>query len=66
MNSIKPVEDKMETIPQIIRGNSMKWGDRTAMCMKRFGIWQKFTWQEYYERVKYFALGLIILRPATG
>jgi long-chain acyl-CoA synthetase len=55
-----------ETIPQIIRSNSLKWDKRTAMCMKRFGIWQRFTWQEYYEQVKYFSLGLTSLGLQSG
>ena len=36
------------------------------MCMKRFGIWQKFTWKEYYDQVKYFSLGLISLGLQPG
>jgi long-chain acyl-CoA synthetase len=28
------------------------------MRHKDFGIWQEFTWKEYYEKVKLFALGL--------
>ena len=50
-----------ETIPQIIRGNQEKWGSGIAMCMKNRGIWQRYSWQEYYEKVKYFSLGLIDL-----
>ncbi|MDD5702083.1 MAG: AMP-binding protein [Dehalococcoidales bacterium] len=57
---------KIETIPQIIRSNSLKWGNRTAMCVKRFGIWQRYTWNEYYERIKYFSLGLISLGLQRG
>jgi long-chain acyl-CoA synthetase len=56
----------VETIPQLIRHNSLKWGDKTAMCMKRFGIWQKFTWNEYYDRVKYFSLGMVSLGLERG
>ena len=56
----------METIPQIIRGNSLKWGSRTAMCMKRFGIWEKFTWRQYYDIVKHFSLGLVSLGMKPG
>src|ERR1039458_1629161 len=63
--SIAP-ELKVETIPQIIRSNSLKWGGQTAMCMKQFGIWQKFTWQDYYQQVKYFSLGLISLGLQKG
>jgi long-chain acyl-CoA synthetase len=58
--------EKVETIPQIIRHNSRKWRDRTAMCMKRFGVWQRFTWQEYYDQVKYFSLGLVSLGLQRG
>ena len=57
---------KVETIPQIIRSNSLRWGSRTAMCMKRFGVWQKFSWREYYDQVKYCSLGLISLGLAKG
>ncbi|MBN2240698.1 MAG: AMP-binding protein [Dehalococcoidales bacterium] len=49
------------TIPQIIRANREKWGQRPAMAMKRFGVWQRFSWDEYYDYVKYFSLGLIKL-----
>jgi long-chain acyl-CoA synthetase len=57
---------KIETIPQIIRNNAEKWGSRTAFCMKRFGIWQRFTWNEYYDQVKYLSLGLISLGLQRG
>ncbi len=54
------------TIPQIIQGNHKKWGHRTAMCMKKFGIWQRYSWDDYYENVKYFSLGLISLGLEQG
>lgn len=50
-----------DTIPQIIKGNCEKWGSRVAMCMKNRGIWQRYTWRDYYEKVKYLSLGLISL-----
>ncbi|MFW6150289.1 MAG: AMP-binding protein [Chloroflexota bacterium] len=46
------------TIPQIIRQNCRRWPKRTAMCVKSFGIWQQYSWGEYYDRVKYLSLGL--------
>ena len=58
--------DKRDTIPQIIRSNSNKWGSLPAMSMKMFGIWQRYTWQNYYERVKFFSLGLISLGLEKG
>ena len=55
-----------ETIHQIIRSNYEKWGQQTAMCMKKFGVWQRYSWKDYYETVKYFSLGLISLGLEQG
>lgn len=55
-----------ETIPQILKSNYEKWGQRTAMCMKKFGIWQRYSWQEYYETVKCLSLGLTSLGLERG
>ena len=54
------------TIPQVIQGNYAKWGEWTAMCMKKFGIWQRYSWKDYYENVKYISLGLISLGLEQG
>ncbi len=54
------------TIPQIIKGNCEKWAPLTAMCMKKFGIWQRYSWKDYYENVKYFSLGLVSLGLKQG
>jgi long-chain acyl-CoA synthetase len=54
------------TIPQILENNYLKYGQQTAMCMKQFGIWQRYTWQDCYEKVKHFSLGLIILGLEPG
>jgi len=53
--------DSRDTIPKLIMSNHEKWGERIAMCMKSFGVWQRYSWKEYYEKVKYFSLGLISL-----
>ncbi|UCG10395.1 MAG: AMP-binding protein [Dehalococcoidia bacterium] len=53
--------EKCDTIPKLIQHNFGKWGDRPAMCMKQFGVWQRYSWQEYYQKVKHFSLGLISL-----
>jgi long-chain acyl-CoA synthetase len=58
--------EKQETIPQIIGVNRAKWASRTAMSMKSFGIWQRYTWDQYYQKVKYFSLGLISLGIKRG
>lgn len=58
--------EKWDTIPKLIQRNHERWPDRPAMCMKKFGIWQKYSWQEYYEKVKNFSLGLISLGLKAG
>src|SRR4030043_1039578 len=57
-----------ETIPQLIKSNCENWGQRTAMSRKRRGIWQRYSWEDCYEKVKYFSLGLISLgfKPGDG
>lgn len=49
------------TIPQLIQENYLKWGNQTAMCVKKRGIWHKYSWSDYFNRVKYFSLGIISL-----
>lgn len=53
--------EKCDTIPKLIQHNYEKWGERPAMCMKQFGVWQRYSWREYYQKVKHFSLGLISL-----
>ena len=55
-----------DTIPKLIKRNYERWGRRTAMCMKKFGIWQRYSWREYYHTVKHFSLGLINLGLKPG
>ncbi len=59
-------KDNPSTIPQLIEANCEKWSQRTAMCMKKFGVWQRYSWREYYENVKYLSLGLISLGLERG
>ena len=58
--------DSPATIPQLVQANAQNWGDRTAMCMKKFGIWQRYSWAEYFSNVKYFSLGLLGLGLNRG
>jgi len=34
--------------------------------MKKFGVWERYSWQDCYENVKYFSLGLISLGLEPG
>ncbi|MBW1646420.1 MAG: AMP-binding protein [Deltaproteobacteria bacterium] len=48
-----------DTLPRLLLRNAKKYGhSRHAMREKDFGIWQSFTWQDYYDHVRCFAQGL--------
>ena len=55
-----------DTIPKLIKHNYERWPQRTAMSMKNFGVWQRYSWEAYYDKVKYFSLGLISLGLKPG
>jgi long-chain acyl-CoA synthetase len=56
-----------DTLPKLLKKNAEKYGDRKiAMRVKDRGIWQRFTWKDYYEKVKYFSLGLVSLGMKRG
>ena len=50
-----------ETLPQFLAEHAKKTPNKIALRLRDYGIWQPITWKEYYEHVKYFALGLISL-----
>ena len=49
-----------------MQSNYLKWGDKVAMCVKKRGIWHRYTWSEYYNNVRYFSLGLLKLGLQKG
>ncbi len=48
----------LETLPQFLMKHALENPERVAMRERNYGIWQAITWREYYDHVKYFALGL--------
>ena len=55
------------TIPKLFLRQCRKYGkEKVAMREKEFGIWRPFTWQDYYENVKYLALGMMELGLKPG
>ena len=52
--------EKGDTWPQILKYNYEKYGDsHRAMRYKHYGIWQPYTWEDYYLSVKHLALAQI-------
>jgi len=60
-------KEKGDTWPKILKYNYKKYGDNhRAMRYKHYGIWQPYTWKDYYLNVKYLALGLLSLGFELG
>ncbi len=56
-----------DTFPKLLAHNAATYGDkRRAMRHKHHGVWQAFTWRDYYENVKHLALGLSCLGFSDG
>jgi long-chain acyl-CoA synthetase len=50
------------TFPQILIHNAKKFPPtKAAIREKDYGIWQSYSWQDYLEQVRDFALGLSVL-----
>jgi long-chain acyl-CoA synthetase len=55
-----------DTLPKFLLENFQKFPKALAMRKKKLGIWNKFTWEECYENIKNFALGLAALGLKRG
>jgi len=55
-----------DTLPKCLRLGAQRWGDQVYMRCKDLGIWQRYTWNDVYERVRAFCLGLLRLGLQPG
>ena len=46
------------TLTQMLRAHARERPDALALRQKDFGIWQAYSWQDYYRRARHFGLGL--------
>ncbi len=59
--------DNYNTLPQILAGNLSKYGDtKTAIRDKAYGIWQKYSWADYYHYMAKTAAGFAELSLKRG
>ena len=59
--------EKGDTWPKVLKVNCEKHGDtHRAMRHKHHGIWQPYTWNDYYRHVKSLALGFLSLGLKAG
>lgn len=54
--------DASKTFPQILVENAQRFGPgKIAIREKDYGIWQSYSWQDYLEQTRDFALGMASL-----
>ncbi len=58
--------DHGDTLPKLVDQNYRRRGNDIAMCMKNFGVWQRYSWADYYSNVKRFSLGMLSLGLQDG
>ena len=56
----------LDTVPKILRHNSLVLGSRIAMRKKRFGIWEQCTWREVFQHVTWICFGFLRLGLRKG
>lgn len=55
------------TIPKLFLSQCKRYGaQKVAMREKEFGIWKPYTWEDYYNHVKYLCLGMVSLGLKRG
>ena len=55
-----------DTFPKLVRENAERFGRRVAIREKDYGIWQSYTWRDYFDQARLIALGLASLGFARG
>jgi len=63
---ITPFAPDEDTLPKQFVKRAKALAGRVAMRKKRYGIWQEYTWDESYDHVKHFALGMVALGLQRG
>src|SRR5918999_5411507 len=52
--------------PKLIRRNAARCPHKVALREKDYGIWQAYTWSDYYDQARLIALGLAALGFSRG
>ncbi len=63
---VATLDARYDTLPKNFDARVKELGNRVAMRKKRLGIWQEYTWNEVYQHVHDFCLGLVSLGLARG
>ncbi len=56
----------IETVPLMFKTTVAKYGDRTSMRKKEYGLWHDISWNEYYERASSLGAALMAMGLEKG
>ena len=62
----QPLGPDRDTFPKLVIRNAERFGHRVAIREKDYGIWQSYTWRDYFDQARLIALGLASLGFARG
>ncbi|RLB87670.1 MAG: long-chain fatty acid--CoA ligase, partial [Deltaproteobacteria bacterium] len=54
------------TLPQMLREQARKRPEKLAIRQKDFGIWNPYTWKEYYNQSRQFGMALLSIGFKSG
>src|SRR5574337_575885 len=60
------LDPKLDTFPKLVRENAQRIPRKVAIREKDYGIWQSYTWSEYFVEARLIGLGLAALGFARG
>jgi long-chain acyl-CoA synthetase len=62
----RALDSQRDTFPKLVRLNGEQFPRKVAIREKDYGIWQSYTWRDYFEQSRLIALGLASLGFARG
>ncbi len=60
------LDPQRDTFPKLVRSNAERIPRKVAIREKDFGIWQSYTWKDYFAEARLIGLGLAALGLARG
>jgi long-chain acyl-CoA synthetase len=62
----RALDAREDTFPKLVKCNAERIPTKIAIREKEYGIWQSYTWRDYYEQSRLIALGLAALGFRRG
>ncbi|MEK7372295.1 MAG: AMP-binding protein, partial [candidate division NC10 bacterium] len=63
---VDALDPSLDTFPKLVERNARQFPRKVAIREKDYGIWQSYTWRDYFEQSRLIALGLAALGFARG